>query len=141
MTFLFIDTRRFSSEGMVKTTWKYWMGRRSSPRASIHLSFFKVWHWGSVGSGRSYRISPDDRSCRTYPYARQRTEVLHASMARMTRQSLRGNRWDSLYTGPCVTEDVRHLKPPDDVRIRFPDYETWLAALSRGLILGTGSAD
>ena len=46
MTFWFIITRALSSEGMVKTTWKYWMGRRSSPLASIHLSFCRDWHLG-----------------------------------------------------------------------------------------------
>jgi hypothetical protein len=42
MAFRFIETRGLSSDGMVKTTWKYGMGRRSSLRASIHLSFLKV---------------------------------------------------------------------------------------------------
>ncbi len=41
-----METRGLSSEGIVKTTWKYSMGRRSSLRASIHLSFRKVWHLG-----------------------------------------------------------------------------------------------
>jgi len=117
MTFWFIDTRRLSSEGMVKTTWKYSIGRRSSPRASIHFSLARVWHLDNAGSGRSIRYLPDGRSDALILMTAQDRGSAELDGVHDP-QMIAGQPMGWSISSTLLTKNVRYFKT-SDVRIRL----------------------
>ena len=112
MIFGFIETRGLSSEGMVKTTWKYSMGSRSALRASLDSSFFP--------QGLAFGTVPV--STGVIKYLQMAAVVALILMAAQDRGSadLDGSHDPQMIAGQpmgfppgtraVLTEDLRHLK-------------------------------